>query len=72
MKFLRRAQVAERYGVNVRTLERMCADGRLPKPHYRGRMPLWSEVELDSSDRAAAAAPRPRPRTPKSGEAVTP
>lgn len=60
-KFLRKRAVAERYGgVTARTIERMVADGRLPKPVYRGRFPLWGEAELDASDRAAAAAPRPK------------
>jgi hypothetical protein len=29
----------------------------LPPPIYRGRMPLWSEADLDASDRAAALLP---------------
>lgn len=58
-QFLRKQTVAERYGVNARTVERMAADGRLPKPTYRGRFPLWDMDELDASDRAAALSQRP-------------
>jgi predicted DNA-binding transcriptional regulator AlpA len=62
-KFLCKRGVAERYGVNVRTVERMSKDGRLPRPIHRGRFPLWDEAELDASDRAAALLPRPRNAT---------
>jgi predicted site-specific integrase-resolvase len=58
-QFLRKYAVAQRYGVDVRTVERMTQDGRLPSPHYRGRIPLWDEDALTASDRAAAVAPRP-------------
>jgi hypothetical protein len=58
-KFLRRQAVAERYDVDARTIDRMKDDGRLPKPHYRGRLPMWDEDELTASDRAAAVAARP-------------
>jgi hypothetical protein len=58
-RFLRKAQVAARYGVNIRTVERMTIDGRLPAPTHRGRFPLWRESDLDASDRAAAHLPRP-------------
>jgi len=58
-QFLRKRSVCERYQVNVRTLERMTADGRLPKPIYRGRTPFWDTDALDQSDRAAAVLPRP-------------
>ena len=53
-KWLRRKSVAERYEVDERTVDRMKEDGRLPKPMYRGRFPLWNEKELDARDRAAA------------------
>lgn len=58
-RFLRKGRVAERYGVNIRTVERMVEDERLPRPAYRGRIPLWDEDALDASDRAAALLPRP-------------
>lgn len=59
-KYLRKRQLAERYSVNTRTIDRMTADGRLPRPIYRGSFPLWLEAEVDASDRAAALQPRPK------------
>lgn len=59
-RYLRKASVAERYDVDERTVDRMKDDGRLPKPIYRGRLPMWAEDELDKSDRAAAKLPRPK------------
>jgi predicted DNA-binding transcriptional regulator AlpA len=56
--FLRKRAVAERYGVNKRTVDRWAEDGRLPRPIYRGIMPLWDLSELDSQDHAAAAIAR--------------
>jgi predicted site-specific integrase-resolvase len=52
-KFLRKAQVAERYSVNERSVDRWKLDGRLPPPHMRGRIPLWREDELEKLDRRA-------------------
>jgi predicted DNA-binding transcriptional regulator AlpA len=62
MVYLRKRQVRARYGeVSDRTIDRMVADGRLPKPVYFGnRIPFWSESELDASDRAAALRPQPQ------------
>jgi hypothetical protein len=63
-RYLRKRQVAERYGnVNERTIPRMIADGRLPPPDlYNGRFPLWGEDTLDAHDRKAACeAPARRP-----------
>jgi predicted site-specific integrase-resolvase len=58
---LRKRTVAERYGINVRTLERMVKDGRLPPPNfYIGRSPFWAENDLEAHDRQAATAPRPK------------
>ena len=63
-KFLRKTSVAARYDIDERTVDRMKVDGRLPRPHYRGRLPMWAEDELDASDRAAAvAAKHSRPST---------
>jgi predicted DNA-binding transcriptional regulator AlpA len=64
-KFFRKAATAARYSTNPRTVERMVADGRLPKPVYRGRFPLWKESDLDESDRRLAVASR----SPKTGRA---
>jgi predicted DNA-binding transcriptional regulator AlpA len=59
-RFFRKRAVGERYGVNDRTVDRMAIDGRLPRPIYRGKFPLWDEDELDASDRAAALSRPPR------------
>jgi predicted DNA-binding transcriptional regulator AlpA len=56
--FLRKQQVAARYNVNVRTIDRWAADGRLPPPIFRGIVPLWDQAELDAQDHAAAAIAR--------------
>jgi hypothetical protein len=56
--FLRKRAVADRYGVNRRTVDRWAEDGRLPPPIYRGIIPLWDQAELDSQDHAAAAVAR--------------
>jgi predicted site-specific integrase-resolvase len=52
-QFYRKAQVARRYGVHERTIDRWATDGRLPPPHLRGRIPLWREDELEKLDRRA-------------------
>jgi predicted DNA-binding transcriptional regulator AlpA len=56
--FLRKQQVAARYNVNTRTIDRWSEDGRLPPPIYRGIVPLWDQAELDGQDHAAAATAR--------------
>jgi predicted site-specific integrase-resolvase len=56
--FLRKRQVAERYNVTTRTVERWSEDGRLPPPIYRGIVPLWDLSELETQDHAAAIAAR--------------
>lgn len=59
-KYLRKRSVAERYAVDERTVDRMKSDGRIPPPKYLpgSRFPIWSEAELDASDRRATLAPR--------------
>jgi predicted site-specific integrase-resolvase len=57
-KHSRKYQVAERYGVDERTVDRWKLDGRLPPPHYRGRIPLWDDDELDECDRKHAELSR--------------
>jgi predicted DNA-binding transcriptional regulator AlpA len=52
-KYVRKAGVSRRYGVHDRSVDRWSLDGRLPKPIYKGRIPLWDEAELDALDRAA-------------------
>jgi predicted DNA-binding transcriptional regulator AlpA len=54
-RYLRKIQVAERYGVTKRMVDKMVEEGRLPKPTYptSDRIPLWNEQALDDNDRAA-------------------
>jgi predicted site-specific integrase-resolvase len=56
--FLRKRQVAARYNIVTRTVDRWSADGRLPVPLFRGKVPLWSLEELEAQDHAAAAVAR--------------
>lgn len=60
-KYLRKFDVADRYGVDPRTVDRWVADGVLPKPMYLGRTPLWHEDDLDANDRRATAAAGGKP-----------
>ena len=57
-RFLRKRQVAARYNVDERTVDRMAKDGRLPPYTYLpgSKLPLQDEAELDARDDAAAAA----------------
>jgi hypothetical protein len=59
-RYLRKKQVAERYNVDERTIDRMTKDGRLPPYIYlRGsKLPLQDEDELDRLDDDAKAAAR--------------
>jgi hypothetical protein len=57
--YLRRLDLARRYGCTDRNIDLMVRDGRLPPPTLqRGRFPLWSEDVIDAADREAAAALR--------------
>lgn len=60
-RYLRKRQVAARYGVDERTVDRMTRDGRLPPYIYLpgSRLPLQDEDELDRRDDAAAARTKP-------------
>jgi predicted DNA-binding transcriptional regulator AlpA len=51
--FLRKRQVAARYNIVTRTVDRWASDGRLPPPMWRGRVPLWDLDELEAGDRQA-------------------
>jgi predicted DNA-binding transcriptional regulator AlpA len=55
-RFLRKASLAERYGVNKRTVDRMVVDGRIPPPRYLpgSTLPMWEEGELEANERKAA------------------
>jgi hypothetical protein len=58
--FFRKRQLAQRYGVTIRTLERMVGDGRLPAPDLRlGRLPMWSDEIITANERRAAAERHP-------------
>jgi predicted DNA-binding transcriptional regulator AlpA len=58
-RFLRKQHVAQRYGVDVRSIDRMALDGRIPKPRYLpgSRLPLWAEHELAAHERRATLTP---------------
>jgi hypothetical protein len=58
-RYLRKSSVATRYDTTERSIDRMKLDGRLPPPHYRGRIPLWDEAELDACDRKFLVQSRP-------------
>jgi predicted DNA-binding transcriptional regulator AlpA len=58
-QFLRKAQVAARYQVHERTVDRMADDGRIPKPIHRGKFPLWDEALLEEYERRAVINPDP-------------
>jgi hypothetical protein len=59
--YLRKNQVAARYGTTPRHVERLVEAGRIPKASlYMGRWPLWDERELDQHDRAAGKQRPPR------------
>jgi hypothetical protein len=56
-RYLRKAAVAARYGINVRSVERKVAAGTLPPPEYpAGRIPLWNEADLEANERRAVAS----------------
>jgi hypothetical protein len=59
-RYLRKREFAARYGITIRTLERMVGDGRLPAPDLRlGRLPMWSDEIVTANERRAAAECRP-------------
>jgi predicted DNA-binding transcriptional regulator AlpA len=52
-RYLRKADVAARYGCTTRHVDRLADDGRIPKPIYIAKFPMWSEAELAAFERAA-------------------
>jgi hypothetical protein len=52
-RFLRKSQVADRYQVHPRTVDRMVNDGRIDPPIYRGKFPLFDEELLEARERRA-------------------
>jgi hypothetical protein len=76
-RWYRKAQVAARYAVSGRTIERAVDDGRLPPPKYPlgAKFPYWDGDELDEHDRnLAARTPQRANDQPKSEvvQATTP
>jgi hypothetical protein len=58
-QFLRRKDLAARYGVDLRTVERMLKDGRIPPCDYKNkRAPLWSPDSLERHERQTMRTPR--------------
>jgi predicted DNA-binding transcriptional regulator AlpA len=55
-KFLRKRQLAERYGCTTRTIDRWSETGRLPKPLRIGSVPVWELAEVEACERAAMKA----------------
>jgi hypothetical protein len=56
-RYLHRKQLADRYGVVERTVDRMIEDGRLPPPDFVSkRSPLWSEETLERHERMLATS----------------
>ena len=66
-QYLRKAGVAKRYGIDPRSVDRWLADGKIPKPIHKGRVPLWDVDALDACDRAATATTA----RPKASNAAT-
>jgi hypothetical protein len=60
-RWYRKAQVAERYGVSGRTIERAVQDGRLPPPKYPlgDKFPYWDGDDLDAHDHDLLIAAKP-------------
>ncbi len=55
MQYFRKRQLAARYGVTTRTVDRMVDDGRLPRPDmYMGTLPMWSNESIEGNEHAAA------------------
>jgi hypothetical protein len=55
--YLRKRQVAERYGgIALRSVERAAADGRIPAAEYPfgPNSPMWDLAKLEENERLAA------------------
>jgi hypothetical protein len=51
-RYLQTRDLADRYGVNKKTIERMWIDGRLPPPTLRSaRTLLWDEELVEQHER---------------------
>jgi hypothetical protein len=58
-RYLRKNELAARYGTTPRNIDYMVKDGRIPAPFYLSRFPLWDPDQVDAADRAALVASRP-------------
>jgi predicted DNA-binding transcriptional regulator AlpA len=58
-QYLRKRQLAERYQVHVRSIDRMAATGRLPHPIYLpgSTLPMWDADEIEAVERSAVRTP---------------
>ena len=55
--YLRKRQVAERYGnIALRSVERAAKEGRIPAPEYPfgEHTPFWDLAKIEENERAAA------------------
>jgi hypothetical protein len=58
--YLTTKEVATRYGIDPRSVQRRVKEQLLPKPYYFGtRFPRWSIEELDENDRRLAYSRHP-------------
>jgi hypothetical protein len=56
IKYLTTKQVAERYSIDPRSVQRRVRDGLLPPPKYFAtRFPRWDIAELDENDKKLAS-----------------
>jgi len=56
IKYLTTKQVAERYSIDPRSVQRRVKDGLLPPPKYFAtRFPRWDIADLDENDRKLAS-----------------
>ena len=55
-QFLRKPQLAARYGVTTRTIDRWSESGQLPQPIRIGAVPMWELAEIEAAERAAMKA----------------
>jgi hypothetical protein len=47
----RRLQLAEHWQCSDRKVDRMHKDGRLGKPKYVGRTPIWTDEQREAAER---------------------
>jgi hypothetical protein len=73
MQYFRKRQLATRYQVVTRTIDRMVRDGRLPPPDlFNGRAPLWSDTIIESNERRSTLRASPKNETRAALEGAAP